>query len=596
MSVRSTVGRGVSNMLSWSLILGLVTSSSAQTPTPTPAPSNSPDVEGALRDWEKGCAAIRSYDVFLRAETKTLLDPKDWSPRKTPLTDKEVSHQIFRSGKRRIELGVTRPSDVAIETFVWDGSVAKRHFAQANDLILDPTASSKPGGLDYEAWYKAPSSMTYTDILRERPKTTLEKEGDQSILYTPPLTGQFELAPLGLRVWLDRTKGSLPSRIEYLLVVLDREVVSTRLDITLEEVAKGVWAPVKLVTAGFPPIIQTRVPPRKSVESVSALDRDLSKFNPDVPDSLFRLAPQGARVVDRTGERWAAELFAGSPEQRDRIFTAIEDARLSKAHVLLMLGMPEDRASHQLAKLRHDVFDSTGEFRTKLQGFRVLGINAKDPATAKAFAALDIAVETSGTPALVVLNADGKVVGDQSFAPEMKGGKIDRKAIEAFLEEHEPSKMDAERLLGAALEQARRENKRVYIQETSMSCAPCLSMARFLNRHKAIIDQDFIVLKIFRERYANGDKVLSTIRKDNSGGIPWVAILDGEGKVLATSHAEGINIGFPYDAAGVEHFLKMLSSTAKRITPEQMQQLRKSLEERAKSAPKLREPATELGH
>ncbi len=534
--------------------------------------------------------------TFFCAESKTFLNTKDWSPRTVPLIDTEVSHQIFRSGMQRIELGVTRPGQPAIKTFVWDGKTAKSYIAEAKEFIVDLSRSNKPGGLDYETWFNAPSSMTYADILRERPNTKLEgNKGDQCILYTPPASGQFELSPFGFRVSLDMKKNALPSRIEYLLAVSGQEVVSTRSDITLEKVAPGVWAPVKCTTAVFPPIVQNAVPPRKLAETVGVLSRGHSKFNKEIPETAFRLeSPLGARVVDRTGEHQAAVLFAKSTDVEARISAAITDARLGKVHVLLILGMPEDRASHQLARLYQGIYDNDLVFREKLGSYRAVGVNAKDPATVKALSDFDASNETLGPPALLVLSADGKVVGVQSFAPAEAGGKIDRKAIEKFLAEYKPSNFDAQLLLDAALEQARRENKRVYIQETSMSCAPCLSMSRFLDQHKAIIDQDFIVLKMFRERYANGGQVMDKVRKDNSGGIPWVAILDAQGNVLASSNdAEGKNIGFPYETAGIEHFLKMLSSTGQRITPDQVQQLRQALVERAKVAPKSREPATD---
>jgi len=580
MGDRTLLIRAASASFGLCLALTLACSPSAPLPITKSAQENPPTLADALAAWDKGCEAIRSYDVYIRSEQKAFLDAKDLTPGKRFI---QLSHQIFDSGKRRIESGVEKSGQAADHTFVWDGMLAKQYDAQAKQLSVDLTASYTTGGPDYESWFKTPGSMTYADILRERPDTRLEQAtDDQYVLYTPPVTGRYEYAPFGFRIWLDASKNSLPSRIDYLLLDTGKEELNNRVDISLDEVAPNTWAPVKLVIT------------HKSAEIVVVLNRDLSKFNIKIPETVFDLEiPSGTRVVDRTGERRAALLFANSADVLSRIKTAITDARLGKAHVLLMLGARDDRASHQLARLHHGILDNDPEFRARIRDYRAIGINAKDPDTAQALADLDIQVEVQGTPTLVVLDGDGKLLGAQSFAPAEPSRKLDRRGIEEFLAEHEPNKMDAEQLLATALEQANRENKRVYLQETGMACAPCLAMSRFLDFHKTIIDQDYVVLKISRGRYTGGDQLMKKIRKQASTSIPWVGILDHEGHVLANSeNSKHENMGFPSDAAEIEPFLKMLSSTAQRMTPEQLQELRKALAARTKTAPLLKEPAT----
>jgi hypothetical protein len=79
-------------------------------------------------------------------------------------------------------------------------------------------------------------------------------------------------------------------------------------------------------------------------------------------------------------------------------------------------------------------------------------------------------------------------------------------------------------------------------------------------------------------------------------GIPWFAILDGAGKVLARGDmASGGPIGFPYEEAEIETFAAMLAESATRLTPDDLGALKRSLaavherDERAKAERKAKE-------
>ncbi len=75
----------------------------------------------------------------------------------------------------------------------------------------------------------------------------------------------------------------------------------------------------------------------------------------------------------------------------------------------------------------------------------------------------------------------------------------------------------------------------------------------------------------------NGQAVAQRIR-ESSGGIPWMAILDADGRKLTTSDGPQGNFGFPVQPPEIDHFIAMLESTAKRITTEQLAQVRSRLD------------------
>jgi hypothetical protein len=59
--------------------------------------------------------------------------------------------------------------------------------------------------------------------------------------------------------------------------------------------------------------------------------------------------------------------------------------------------------------------------------------------------------------------------------------------------------------------------------------------------------------------------------------MAWMAILDSTQKTLITSQGTFGNIGFPSTPEGIEHFEKMLTSTAQRVTKEEIRKLAQEL-------------------
>ena len=80
-----------------------------------------------------------------------------------------------------------------------------------------------------------------------------------------------------------------------------------------------------------------------------------------------------------------------------------------------------------------------------------------------------------------------------------------------------------------------------------------------------------------RRRQLTGPRLNSYFR---ASGFPWLAILDADGKVLATSNKpdDGSNIGFPSQPDEIDHFLHILRTTAQRMTPDDFAKLKTYLE------------------
>ena len=70
-----------------------------------------------------------------------------------------------------------------------------------------------------------------------------------------------------------------------------------------------------------------------------------------------------------------------------------------------------------------------------------------------------------------------------------------------------------------------------------------------------------------------------SLHQRKGGGIPWYAIIDPNGKILATSESREGNIGFPDDREGKDHLRQMLQQTARKLTPAEIDSLIQSIVE-----------------
>jgi len=328
----------------------------------------------------------------------------------------------------------------------------------------------------------------------------------------------------------------------------------------------------KFTAAGIEALARAKSLKHLVLYTNSLPEEALAKLGMGQYAKVFPYKPQPVVTPQARAEKFYVAVAA----PRARVAQALTDARLGHARVLLAIGSAQNAVGQQLATL----LDTDADCQRSLVHYREVGLSSDDPDVSAILREQGVQGEFV-VPRLVALDETGELLEERSFAPAEKGGKIDAAAVRAFLQEHSPARLDAQKLLADALTQARVENKRVYLQESGMHCAPCLMMSRFLDQHRSILSPDFIFIKIDCARSQHGDEIMKSIRPGGRGGIPWVAILDADGKVLTTSNdAAGENIGFPSEERSVEHYLQMFATTAQRMTPDQHAELRKWFQDR----------------
>ena len=102
-------------------------------------------------------------------------------------------------------------------------------------------------------------------------------------------------------------------------------------------------------------------------------------------------------------------------------------------------------------------------------------------------------------------------------------------------------------------------------------------LARWIKDHHATLDKDYVVVKLMGGLDDHVPEAIAGLPIEPSDGIPWFAITEPDGAVLAHSRGPLGNIGFPSSLEGIRHFRAMLDQTARKLTPDEIETLINSL-------------------
>jgi hypothetical protein len=284
---------------------------------------------------------------------------------------------------------------------------------------------------------------------------------------------------------------------------------------------------------------------------------------------------------------------SSAPEQIEKVLeSATESARRLDQRVLIVAGSRENeivRALRAILALSAPVTWTPGPptgpgapqwasgtpLRIALLNYSVFGVEVGGPrATTGTF--LDrykVTMPKTGDVTLVALDVDGHLVTQTSGQQLFAGKKASAQPLEAWLLQHAPKMADARKLLAEGLAQAKQEDKRVFLRESSPAGgALCSRLERYVEKYKSLIEKDYVCVKI-DARCQNADEVFNGIRdydvRDFAGGgftLPWMMILDAAGKPLVSGTSPRGNIGIPESAQETSYFAWMLRATSQRLT------------------------------
>ncbi len=325
-----------------------------------------------------------------------------------------------------------------------------------------------------------------------------------------------------------------------------------------------IWLPVEISINS--PSVRGNI----SMSGAVRIVEDTLRVDQPIAEDVFTL-PRSAATRDLGPyglDEKTADFFKTRGPLAGRLASARDDARLNHQRVLVIFGDPDAETSQRLFELREK------NWRRALYEYQQLPIGKNDAAAIDAFRKKYPEVAEVNWPSFVVLDEQGKGIDSLALASTSAGLDKDSAKTEEFLRKYALETPDAERLLADALAKAKQQDKKVFLQETGIYCAPCRRLSRFFEKHASVLDQHYVYLKIDPARSASGPEVIKRLRTDGSIGIPWIAILDQDGKVVTTE------LGFPsHEPNDIDEFIAMFSKTAPRMTPEQFKELRSDLEE-----------------
>jgi thiol-disulfide isomerase/thioredoxin/glutaredoxin len=189
-----------------------------------------------------------------------------------------------------------------------------------------------------------------------------------------------------------------------------------------------------------------------------------------------------------------------------------------------------------------------------------------------------------GVPYLTVLDADGKVLANEEteqFETKIDGKNgHDAEKLQAFLVKYQAEPLKADAVLSAALAEAAKSDRKVFVHFGAPWCGWCHKLDAWLLRPDVgpVFAKDYVDCKLDQDRMTGAKDLYEKYHTGKPGGIPWFVVLDPAGKALGTSDdAKGQNVGFPADPQEIEHFVKLLNETKKRLTDKDVEALKTSL-------------------
>ena len=274
-------------------------------------------------------------------------------------------------------------------------------------------------------------------------------------------------------------------------------------------------------------------------------------------------------------------IYDEKADAHQQIATALLQAKKETRRVLIQWG-----ANWCVwCLLLHELCASDKDLSSKLQYEydRVLVDIGKWDKNMDLAASYGADLKAHGVPFLTILDADGKVLVNQESGSLETGNKDkpghDPAKVLAFLTEHQAPYLKAEDLRAAALAQAAKDNKRVFLHFGAPWCGWCHKLEGWMAREPAasLPPRDFVDCKIDVDRTVGGADLLTSTRGSQEGGIPWFVFLAADGTVLATSDGPQGNTGFPSAPEEIAHFKEMLQKAAVKLDAAAIDSLADSL-------------------
>jgi hypothetical protein len=316
----------------------------------------------------------------------------------------------------------------------------------------------------------------------------------------------------------------------------------------------------------------------------AALTKRTNEFHIDAIDSIYLDTAekrQGVRLVADLSS--STESAATRPAARKttvplepQLKRLTRDARLAGMRVLVVL---EGDASKSVERMSTQVVDYEDLPDVLRYLTATLGAEALKR-EAGLLARLGWERPKPGEIELVALDGTGATLAstriDARDATPPRN-EAARQEAARFLRQNAPPRRDARAALAAAQDEARETGRRLVVVAGGPRCGPCFRFARWLDEQHALLLKDYVIVKILEGVDERAKEVVGKLNPPRGAGIPWFAITEPDGTILATSDGPLGNMGCPSSPEDKKHLQKMLDRTARRLSPAERERLIESL-------------------
>ena len=258
-----------------------------------------------------------------------------------------------------------------------------------------------------------------------------------------------------------------------------------------------------------------------------------------------------------------------------RYTKALRDCRLSHLHMMVVLLRPSDDAKQFIDAYLKD-YERTKEVMSFLELRGTFGDGPSGREVAEFAKSKNWPTPEDGKVLAVALDATGKELGRAEFDyKDVESAEL----ADEFVRKYAPERVDAKKKWDAAFAEAKKSDRKVWARISQRYCGPCFRLARWLDDQKAVLEKDYVLLKIDDVRDLHGYEVAERLTRGKHHGVPFFAIFDPDGTMLIDSACPMGNIGHPNGFEGKKHLRKMLMTTRKKITPEEVEAVVGTLED-----------------
>jgi len=304
-------------------------------------------------------------------------------------------------------------------------------------------------------------------------------------------------------------------------------------------------------------------------------------LNRTLPLAFVILAPclvsaqtqAGAMREKPAGPQWLAPDAAAEKTLQD----ALADARSSHKRLAVMYSGSWCDLCEEITTTVH----GDPELMALADHYRPVSITVDRAALDPFAAGIHGKVPDRNAALITVLDSDGMVVS-AIFGPRLlDAGHVSAAKFKAIFKEFTLG-APAEEVLTSSLPALATSNKLGWVEFRADWCGWCHRMEDFFQKTAAapIMAKYFTVIPVDTEKNEGAEKMSHRLGSPKGiDGIPWFAVVDAKGNVLATSEGPKGNIGFPDSDVEVAHFFSILKKTAPAMTQADIQTLKNALTE-----------------